>query len=157
MLTKLVISLCLPMSVWTVFVCLPACLKNTHPNFAKLLFCSCNKMWPWLSPHLTTVQYGYVLPVLWMTSCSQVMARYRRRNNNACAQSDALWGSTRAKFDADDCPVTIHSALDLHTKSIRAGFTRLIYLCHATISINALKSLQYFRRIFLISALPSML
>jgi len=68
MLTKLVISLCLPMSVWTVFVCLPACLKNTHPNFAKLLFCSCNKMWPWLSPHLTTVQYGYVLPVLWMTS-----------------------------------------------------------------------------------------
>ena len=68
------------------------------------------------------VAIRYVLPVLWMTSCLQIMARNRRRTSDsigssmvlslfiavAYTQTDPLEGSTGpgAESDIYDCPVT---------------------------------------------------
>jgi len=68
------VSACLFVSM---YVCLFVCssvhshLEN-HVSRLHEIFCACY-LWPWLGPHLTTMQLCYVLLVLRMTSCFPIM------------------------------------------------------------------------------------
>ena len=69
------ICLCVCLSV-----CMSVCLstrmhiwKNHIPELHEI-FCKCY-LWPSPGPPLTTLQYGYVPPVLWMTSLSIMASR----------------------------------------------------------------------------------
>jgi len=71
-----------------IYVCPLAYLKN-HVSKLHEIFCICY-LWRWLGPPLTTTQYIWYFPFLWMMSCFH-SGTSRAESKTTCLVEVARW------------------------------------------------------------------